>query len=121
MTKSLQQEGITYEKYRQRIRAQFIVRALRQKNVSSEIIVSPHKVESYYAAHRDEYKVEDEVKLRMIVLYRTSVAADQALKEKAREIVSKLDEGAVFSDMATLYSEDISCSWRKCGPIITSC
>src|SRR5215469_9326028 len=67
-TKTLQAEGITLEKFRQRVRDQIIVEALTQKNVSSEIIISPYKVETYYSAHTDEFKVEDEVKLRMIVL-----------------------------------------------------
>ena len=39
--KTLQAEGITLEKYRQRIRDQIVIVALRQRNVSSEIIISP--------------------------------------------------------------------------------
>ena len=105
LTKSLQAEGMTYEKFRQQIREQFIVGALRQKNISSELIISPHKVENYYAGHRDDFKVEDEVKLRMIVLT-NSVGSDAApLRKLAEEILAKLKEGATFSEMASVYSQ----------------
>ncbi len=68
LIQTLAARGITYEKHRQQIHDRIIIGFLRQKNISSEIIVSPHKVESYYQAHKDEFKVEDEVNLRMIVL-----------------------------------------------------
>ena len=65
---TLQAEGITLERHRQQIRDRIIITWLRQKNISSELIVSPHRVEVYYLAHREEFKVQEEVKLRMIVL-----------------------------------------------------
>lgn len=112
LTKTLQAEGITNEKFRQQIRDQFIIEVLRQKNISSEIIISPHKVETYYLAHRDEFKIEDEIKLRMIVLT-NSVESDAPQTMKlAEEILAKLKEGAAFAEMATVYSQG---SQRKEG------
>jgi peptidyl-prolyl cis-trans isomerase SurA len=105
LTKSLQAEGITYEKFRQRIKDQFIVAALRQKNISSEIIVSPHKVEAYYIAHRDDFKLEDEVKLQMIVLKQDDKPEAASAEKRAEEILSKLKQGAKITEMAAVYSE----------------
>ena len=105
-TKTLEARGLTIEKYRQQIKERFIVSALRNKNVSQEIIISPHKVEAYYLDHRDDYKVEDEVKLRVIVL---KVSGDPNLPpaaELAREIYLKLKDGASFIEMANLYSQE---------------
>ena len=45
LIQTLQAEGITLERHRQQIRDRMIVTWLRQKNISSEIIVSPHRVE----------------------------------------------------------------------------
>lgn len=105
MLQTLQARGITLEKLRQQIHDRIIIDWLRQKNISSEIIVSPHKVEVYYQAHRDEFKMQDEVKLRMIVL-KNPVAADSGRTEKlAEEILAKLKEGATFAEMATIHSE----------------
>jgi peptidyl-prolyl cis-trans isomerase SurA len=112
LTKTLQAEGITYEKFRQQIRDQFIIEVLRQKNVSSEIMISPHKVETYYLAHKDDFKMEDEIKLRMIVLT-NSVDSDAPQTMKlAEEIQTKLKDGATFPEMATIYSQG---SQRKEG------
>lgn len=105
LTKSLQAEGMTYEKYRQRLREEFIIQAMRQKNIASEIIVSPHKVESYYLAHRDKFKVEDEVRLRMIVLNKSTDPNGPQPGKLAEEILAKLKDGAAFEEMANVYSQ----------------
>lgn len=104
-TKTLQARGITYEKFRQQIRDQIIVRAMREKNVSQSIIISPHKVEVYYLAHRDDFKVEDEVKLRMIVLNKPPGSDSASISKLADEILGKLNEGASFEEMAKVYSQ----------------
>jgi peptidyl-prolyl cis-trans isomerase SurA len=100
LTKTLQEQGMTKEKFRQQIREQFIIEQLRLKNVSSDkIIISPHKVEAYYLAHRDEFKIEDELRLRAIIL----TNGTGALK-LAEEIQKQIADGAAFEQMATLYS-----------------
>jgi len=104
-TKTLEARGLTIEKYRQQIKERFIVSALRAKNISQEIIVSPHKIETYYLAHRDDFKVEDEIKLRVIVLKVSEDPNVPPAAELAKEILVKLKEGASFIEMAKLYSQ----------------
>jgi parvulin-like peptidyl-prolyl isomerase len=108
-TKSLDAQGITFEKFREQVKEEFIVRAMRDKNVSQEIIISPYKVEKYYLEHRDEYKLEDQVKLRMIVINK---ADDVDARKLAGEIMTRLKEGTPFAEMATVYSQG---SQRKDG------
>ena len=104
LTKTLQAQGISHERFREQVREQFIVEALRQKNISSEIIISPYKVEKYYQAHREEFKVEDEVKLRILVLTKTT---DLPYPQKTvEEILVKLKEGATFAEMAAIHSQE---------------
>jgi parvulin-like peptidyl-prolyl isomerase len=104
MIKTLQARGQTFEQYRKDVRDQYIVSALRAKNVSQEIIISPFKVESYYLAHQDDFKLADQVKLRMIVLNKTS-SDETNTPALAREILSKLKEGTAFGEMAAVYSQ----------------
>jgi parvulin-like peptidyl-prolyl isomerase len=101
LTKTLEARGISYEKFRQQIRERFIISQLRLKNISSEIIISPHKVETYYLSHREDYKMEDRVKLRRIVLNKSSEPNSPDAKELASEILARLKEGASFQDMVT--------------------
>jgi peptidyl-prolyl cis-trans isomerase SurA len=103
MKKQLDRQGITFEDLKQRLHDQFIVDVMRQKFVP-EPIVSPLKVETYYLEHKNDFKVEDEVKLRLIVLNK---AGDDTggVRKRMEEIISQVKDGASFSDMAKSYSE----------------
>jgi len=106
LMKTLQAQGKTYEKFRQEVLDQWIVQQLRLKNIAPEkIIISPYKVETYYLVHQDDFKVEDEVKLRMIVLNKTS-GDDTNTVRLAGEILAQIKEGATFQEMASVYSQD---------------
>jgi peptidyl-prolyl cis-trans isomerase SurA len=103
--RTLQAEGITLERHRQQIRDRNIVTWLRQKNIYSEIILSPHRVEAFYLAHRDEFKVQEELKLRIIVLKCPSEAQAPRTEKLAEDILAELQKGATFAEMATIHSE----------------
>jgi peptidyl-prolyl cis-trans isomerase SurA len=96
---SLQQEGLTFDEYRQNLRDRIVVTLMRQKNIASEVVISPHKVEAYYLAHKDEYKVEDQVKLRAIVLNKSADTNAPAAEKLATDCVTKLHEGTSFDDL----------------------
>jgi len=104
LMKTLQAQGMTFEQFRKQLREQYIESALRSQNVQREIVISPYKVESYYNAHLDEFKMDDQVKLRMIVLTKSS-AEDTNTVKLAREIQSKIKEGTSFTEMASVYSQ----------------
>lgn len=104
MIKTLQAEGRTTDQMRDQIREQIIIGFLQQKNVSSEIIISPHKIEAYYEQHRNDFKVEDQVKLRMIVLDGSASSTAEGRRKLADEIETQLKGGADFAQMAQVYS-----------------
>ncbi|MGA3266105.1 MAG: peptidylprolyl isomerase [Verrucomicrobiota bacterium] len=101
---SLQAQGITLEQFRKDVRDQIVEADLRHQNVAQEIVISPYKVETYYLAHQNDYKVEDEVKLRMLVLNKSSPDETNTLT-LAREIRGQIKEGATFQEMAAVYSQ----------------
>ncbi len=103
MAKTLQAQGTTFEKFRNKLREQYIVSAMRQKNISSEIIVSPHKMEQYYEAHKDQFKVEEEIKLRIIELRPGPNWPNP--RKAAEEILSRLKQGETFDTMTGMYTE----------------
>ena len=67
-------------------------------------MISPYKIENYYLAHTNDFKMEDEIKLRMIVLNKTS-PDDTNTVHRAGEILAEIKNGAAFSEMAKIYSE----------------
>jgi parvulin-like peptidyl-prolyl isomerase len=105
LQKTLQAEGITIEAHRKQIRERIIISFLSHKNVSSEVIISPHKVEAFYMAHTNDFKMQDEVKLRMIVLTNTPSLEAPQPRKLAEEILAKLKEGTEFGPLAAVYSQ----------------
>jgi parvulin-like peptidyl-prolyl isomerase len=106
MIKSLEHEGLTEATFRQRLREDFIIRAMEYKNIGAEkIIVSPHKIETYYAQNPDKFKVEDELKVRMIFLAYKPERDAAATRKKAEEILAEIKAGASFADVASRDSD----------------
>ena len=105
LVKTLQTRGVRLESYRKRVADEIVVNFMRQKNVSSAITISPTKIEHYYATNQHQFKVEDQVKLRMIVLNRSGGNSADELLNLSREIIRKLNEGTPFAEMASIYSQ----------------
>ena len=112
LIKTLQAEGMTLERLRQQIRDQIIVDAMRARTLRGAVIISPYKVETYYREHQNDFKVEEQIKLSMIVLDSNASPTPEGRKQLGEEILTKLKEGASFSEMASIYS---SGSQRKAG------
>ena len=105
LIKTLQAQGMTYEQFRKDVRNQYIEAALRNQNVQREIVISPYRVENFYLTHQNDFKVEDEIKLRMITLKKSS-PDDTNTMHIAKEVLSEIKNGATFQEMATVYSQD---------------
>lgn len=105
LVKTLQADGLTYESYRKKIRERTIVDLMVRDKLPIDPTISPTKIENYYVQHRDKYKLEDQVKLRMIVLNVPQGASPDDLKPLAEEISKKLRSGIPFDEMAKIYSQ----------------
>lgn len=103
LTKTLQEQGMTFEGFRRDIREQFIEAIMRNRNVPRDILISPGRIDKYYRENEAKYRIPDQVKLRMIVLDRSRNPVDAV--RLGREILAKLDEGADFGEMAAVYSD----------------
>lgn len=112
MIKTLKSEGRSFEQYREDVREQIIVASLERENVSKAFIVSPLKVENYYEAHQADFKQEDQVKLRVIVIDSTISPTAEGRKKMAEEIRLAVKGGASFIEMASVNSAD---SWQYPG------
>jgi parvulin-like peptidyl-prolyl isomerase len=106
LIRSLHAKGQTYEMFRREQREEFIIGLMMAQNSSNlrKILISPLKVEQYYQSHQDDFKMEDQVKLRMIVLPQPPDSAPGEAKKLGGEILAKIDSGVPFAEMAQVYS-----------------
>jgi peptidyl-prolyl cis-trans isomerase SurA len=102
--KKLQEEGMTFEQYKKGVRDGLIIDELTREFVK-EPIISPHRIELYYNQNHDKYKIEDQVKTRMIVVNQSAADDPGTASKRAREILMKIKGGAAFEEMAKVYSD----------------
>jgi peptidyl-prolyl cis-trans isomerase SurA len=68
--KTLEAENLTLSQYRDQVRERVIIQAMRSHKTQQTIVVSPYKMEKYYSENVDQYKVGEQIKLRMIFIKR---------------------------------------------------
>lgn len=101
--KTLQAQGKTVEEFRREFRDLLIYQIMNSQKVRRQFTVSPFKIERYYQANQDRFKVPDQVKLWLIEL-RKAGAGDTATVERARKIRQQLLDGASFETLAREHS-----------------
>lgn len=105
LTKTLQAEGMTTEGYRQQRREDLILRVMESRNIREALIISPAKIEAYYQTNLSKYKLDDQIRLRGIVLKRGAISTSDEILALARDIYRKINAGENFADMAATYSQ----------------
>src|SRR5262245_65404286 len=66
--KTMEAQKYTMSKFRDLERDKIIVQAMRSKNVKSNLIIPPAKIEEYYRQHKSLFSSKAQVKLRMIMI-----------------------------------------------------
>jgi peptidyl-prolyl cis-trans isomerase SurA len=103
--KTLEAENLTLSQYRDQVRERVIIQAMRGHKTQQTIVVSPYKMEKYYNENLDQYKVGEQIKLRMIFIKRgepvpaTSVA-DQASTNQLSQTNSETSTAAPTTTVA---------------------
>ena len=80
--KTLEAENLTLSQYRDQVRERVIIQAMRGHKTQQAIVVSPHKMEKYYSENLDQYKVGEQIKLRMIFIKRGEPVPPASLAEQ---------------------------------------
>lgn len=101
----LKSRGLTYRDYRKEVEEDIIYSYMRGQQRKSVNIVSPAKVEAYYAANQAKFHQDEQVHLRLIQLNRGD-QTDEQLIAKADEILAKFKAGEKFEDLAKQYTDD---------------
>jgi len=100
--RTMQAQGMTMAKFREMIRDEVIVQAMRQQSVEDHTIIAPLKIQEYYEQHVADYSTPEQVHLRMIVIKKNGETG----RQMAEEVRQKVLGGAEFDKLASMYSED---------------
>ncbi len=105
---ALDNEGITMETYRQRLKEQMLRTRLVNLKVKSKIVITNEDIKSYYEKHQDKYGGKKKYHLRNIII-KVPLFADNEEKLKIQKrmeaVLEQLAAGESFEALAAMYSE----------------
>jgi peptidyl-prolyl cis-trans isomerase C len=108
-TDAVARRGMTAEDLRAETRRSLAVNRYLERKVWRDIVITPEEVAEFYRDHRDEFRRPAEVRASHILIRIDPGASEderQAARAKAVEILSQLNKGADFAEIARKYSQD---------------
>jgi peptidyl-prolyl cis-trans isomerase SurA len=125
LPEALESQGINYATYRESLRREITLSLLRQRDVVSHIVVTPHEIEQYLAheAKRGE-NVEYNV-AHILLSLPLGATPDQIEKvtERAKEVHDRAAQGEDFAQLAIAYSNSQTAldggqlGWKKAAQL----
>jgi peptidyl-prolyl cis-trans isomerase SurA len=118
---ALQAQGIDYKQYRESMRKELTLSTLRERDVISHIIVTPHELEQFLA-RQDSTAANDQFNVSHILLSLPAAATPQQIEDitrKAHDIAAEAAKGEDFGQLAMANSNSQtaldggSLGWRK--------
>lgn len=107
LRKALDQDGLTFEEWRNNFKNSMIVALLREKEVDSKAVISPQAVRDAYEKAGEKYRIPEQLEVRAITIHRGGTDEEATLKLKqAEDIRKRLLSGESFEQLAKQVSED---------------
>jgi peptidyl-prolyl cis-trans isomerase SurA len=104
--RTLAAQGYTLAKFRKIEEDKIIVQAMRSRFVKGNFIASPTRVNEFYSKNAEQFRTPEQLKLRMITIYKGEDSAAENNRKIAGEIRAKIKSTEDFERMALMYSED---------------
>lgn len=101
--RALGEEGRSERSWREEIREQVVVRAMRNLRVDRHVHISPTEVRAWYDAHPEQFVRDAEVTYRMLVV---DAAAPDASTNAVAQVKAALATDTDFGDVTRQFSND---------------
>jgi len=111
LEEALRRDGIRSEEYRDQIRNQIVKAKMIHQEIRNRIDVKDVDIEGYYLDHPEQFRTEEGVVIRHILLplpKDPSPADVEAVQREALRIREELTAGTPFEEAAAHYSGDAS-------------
>ncbi|MFO7985901.1 MAG: peptidylprolyl isomerase [Desulfatiglandaceae bacterium] len=104
----LKADGTGYDAYRKEVKRELERMQLINQEVKSKIFLREEELKDYYEKHIDEFRSTANVRLAIILLKQqdpTNQGEADALQKQAKSLLSQLDNGVPFADLARKFSD----------------
>ena len=104
----LKKEGITFEAYREELKAELERIELINAQVKSKIVIREEEIDQYYRDHQEEFSTEETVQLSGIFLIRKNPKDEEEFRElkvTGEDILARLRNGEDFARLAKVFSQ----------------
>ncbi|MBR1589065.1 MAG: peptidylprolyl isomerase [Kiritimatiellae bacterium] len=122
LTEELAKSRIAITDWRNSIRDDMIIQAMRYQMVEKNQQATPAAMRKEYKEHRARYATENKATVSVILL-RPSLPADKetpSVTTRGEEIIARLEKGEDFADLARRYSADSHAKdggqWKDVNP-----
>lgn len=105
---ALEQEGISYRKFREDIRNEIIIARLREREVENRVTVTEAEVDNYLTTQSSQGEIQDEFEISHILIRTPEDGSPeelQPMREKAEAALKRLNEGVDFSEVSASMSD----------------
>ena len=124
----IQNDGMTFENFREHVKTELILSKLQQREVGNEIRISALDIDGYLNSPAGQDNSGTEYRLGHILIVAPSKPSPAALKEidtKVNTIIAELKQGKEFKQLAAAYSSGSKAldggdlGWRQINEIPT--
>ncbi len=108
LQKAAEQQGVSYEDFKQNIRNQAVTQQVVREDVGRHINITPNEEQTYYAEHAKEFEQPEQVHLSEILVPTPDNATDAQIAQAqttADALEAKLKGGADFAATARTSSD----------------
>lgn len=102
----LKERGETARDFRTDIYKRVVVNVMRSESRRSQSEISPERIEDFYVKNKIRFYQGEAMQLRQIILTPLADEGLIPLRQTAKQVISELDSGANFGDLARKYSQD---------------
>jgi peptidyl-prolyl cis-trans isomerase SurA len=103
-----EQTGMSYEDYKNDRKNDLLTGRVIRQEVASKIQIKHEEAQQYYDGHKDEFKREERVYLREILVATPPGADIAAAQKKAKDLADRGKKGEKFDDLARNNSDSSS-------------
>ena len=124
----LESDGYGYENFRKDIRNEILISRLQQRQVDNRITVTDREIDNFLSNQQHQGETDIEFHIAHILIAIPEGASTRQVtkaRETAEKVLSELEAGAEFSNMAATYSDGQQAlnggdlGWRKAGQVPT--